>query len=195
MTSITDGVFFATIDRASRRVVEPRSLKFNFGDGYTQRVRDGIHTIKETYTANFVNRPESEIMQIEAFLEDRGGVDPFAFTPPHLPSFTGSMTFDASGYSITASPAGFTNSILSPVNPDMIIVENSASNDGYYNVDNSRVHTDSIIYTADALVNEGPTAGVTLSAAISVIALQWTQVYTRDVIYGLSVTLERAYYA
>jgi len=51
-------------------------VKNDFGDGYTQRVADGINTIKSTWALDWVvsNANKNTIV---AFLEARGGYDSF----------------------------------------------------------------------------------------------------------------------
>lgn len=58
-----------------------RTRTAGFGDGYTQRVGDGINTRKESWPLEFVG-DEAEIAEIKAFLDARGGDDPFLWTPP-----------------------------------------------------------------------------------------------------------------
>lgn len=46
-----------------------RTLTAKFGDGYEQRVLDGINSKDETFTVNFANRDWTEIEVIAAFLD------------------------------------------------------------------------------------------------------------------------------
>ena len=66
--------------------VQPRVLKAQFGDGYVQRSTDGINSISETWTISFVNRTTAEGDLILEFLEARGGVEAFSWTPPYASS-------------------------------------------------------------------------------------------------------------
>ena len=56
-------------DRGFSREVEQRILTANFGDGYEQRVRDGINSKMETYSVTFSNRRWEEIALISSFLD------------------------------------------------------------------------------------------------------------------------------
>lgn len=56
-------------DRGLSRQVQHRVLTAKFGDGYEQRVRDGINTKNETFSISFNNRPVDEINLIAAFLD------------------------------------------------------------------------------------------------------------------------------
>lgn len=57
-----------SFDRGVSRASTIRVLTAKFGDGYEQRLLDGINTIEETISANFKNREESEIYAIRDFL-------------------------------------------------------------------------------------------------------------------------------
>lgn len=61
--------------------VEPRVRKVQFGDGYMQRAADGINTHVRIWNLNFKGI-ESEIDDIEAFLQSEGGSASFDWTPP-----------------------------------------------------------------------------------------------------------------
>ena len=51
-----------------------------FGDGYEQRVSNGINTIEQTFSLNFKTRPKAEIDDLVTFFTGLGGVDPCRFT-------------------------------------------------------------------------------------------------------------------
>lgn len=61
---------------------KPRVRKFQAGDGYHQMVRFGLHTDPKDWSLTFANRNDTERDQILAFLEARGGVESFDWTPP-----------------------------------------------------------------------------------------------------------------
>jgi phage-related protein len=60
----------------------PRVRRFQAGDGYEQRVRFGLHTDPKEWSLTFANRTDTERNNITAFLEARGGVESFDWTPP-----------------------------------------------------------------------------------------------------------------
>jgi phage-related protein len=60
---------------------KPRVLIAVFGDGYQQRVADGINISTRQWALNF-SRKQSDIDDIRAFLEARQGVESFDWTPP-----------------------------------------------------------------------------------------------------------------
>lgn len=68
----------AVIDRGAGRTTARRILSAKFGDGYEQRVLDGINNIEETYSISFKNRAQAEINTIADFLDDQPPA-PFQF--------------------------------------------------------------------------------------------------------------------
>ena len=69
-------------DRSLSRASKPRVLTAKFGDGYEQRIVDGINNIEETFAISFVNRSKAEIDDITAFFESKGGATSFNYTIP-----------------------------------------------------------------------------------------------------------------
>lgn len=61
------------VDRNSTRQVKQRILTAQFGDGYSQRVKNGINTTNETFNVKFANRSREEINNIAAFLDRQAG--------------------------------------------------------------------------------------------------------------------------
>jgi len=60
----------------------PRIKSISFGDGYTQRVPDGINTLLLNYTLTFETRDLHEITAILHFLTVRNGTNSFCWLPP-----------------------------------------------------------------------------------------------------------------
>lgn len=61
---------------------QPRVRRVQFGDGYEQRLRFGLHTDPKTWRLTFANRTDAERENILGFLEARNGVESFDWTPP-----------------------------------------------------------------------------------------------------------------
>jgi len=61
---------------------QPRVRKFQAGDGYEARIRFGLNTNPKEWDLTFSNRTDTERDQIAAFLDARGGVESFDWTPP-----------------------------------------------------------------------------------------------------------------
>jgi len=58
-----------------------RVLKAEFGDGYSQRAVDGINTTKDTWDLSWIGLSTSDADTLISFLEARGGVESFDWTP------------------------------------------------------------------------------------------------------------------
>lgn len=61
-----------------------RMRKAQFGDGYAQRVADGLNNRQSTYNLRFVGKAE-KIAAILAFLDAHAGAVSFYWTPPLRP--------------------------------------------------------------------------------------------------------------
>jgi phage-related protein len=69
-------------DKGLGRQSTPRVRVAKFGDGYEQRIADGINPIQETFNISFNNRTKEEIDDITGYLGSLGGVSSFSFTIP-----------------------------------------------------------------------------------------------------------------
>ena len=73
--------FNYTPDNAAQVKVKPRVLTSKFGDGYEQRVGDGINIRPREWTLTFNTRTTAEMSPIVAFLEAQNGIYSFDWTP------------------------------------------------------------------------------------------------------------------
>ena len=58
-------------DKGYTRQTQPRVLSTAFGDGYSQRLIDGINPLKETINVSFSTRTAAEIDHIISFFESK----------------------------------------------------------------------------------------------------------------------------
>ena len=72
-TQGTNSAFEAVADRGLSRKSKHNVLTAKFGDGYEQRVLDGINTKQDQFNIAFKNRDSAEINLIAAFLDDSAG--------------------------------------------------------------------------------------------------------------------------
>jgi len=75
-------VFTFTPDFGAQAAYKPRVRVTKFGDGYEQRVGDGINIRPASWPLKFAMRDDTERTGILAFLEARNGVEAFDWTPP-----------------------------------------------------------------------------------------------------------------
>lgn len=69
-------------DKTMTRKTSPKRYTANFGDGYSQRIAQGLNPLDETYSVTFKTRPKAEIDDIVAFFDSKQGVTNFSFTIP-----------------------------------------------------------------------------------------------------------------
>ena len=60
----------------------PNTRTTKFGDGYEQRLPNGINSIDETFNATFNNRTKEEIDDIMGYLASLKGATSFTYTIP-----------------------------------------------------------------------------------------------------------------
>ena len=66
-------------DKQMTRANTPRVHFAQFGDGYEQRLQDGINSLAQEITVSFQTRPKAEIDDLVAFFESLAGVTKFRF--------------------------------------------------------------------------------------------------------------------
>ena len=69
-------------DKTMSRRTAPKRYVASFGDGYSQRIAQGINSLDEVYSVTFKTRPKAEIDDIVAFFDSKQGVTNFSFTIP-----------------------------------------------------------------------------------------------------------------
>ena len=79
-------------DRNLTKTSKPRVLKATFGDGYEQRLIDGINNIVQSFSISFNNREKEEIDDIIAFFDSKNGVTAFNYTYPDTNAAGGERT-------------------------------------------------------------------------------------------------------
>lgn len=90
--TLLDGSTQAIPDRNLKHASKPRVLQAKFGDGYEQRLADGINNIEQTFTVVFNNRTDDDIDDIVAFFDDKKGVASFDYTYPDTNESGGEKT-------------------------------------------------------------------------------------------------------
>lgn len=88
--------FKPTLESASGSV-KPRTLSAQYGDGYKQIVGDGINNLPQEWSLEFVGS-DSELADVKAFLDARGGCEPFRWKPPFSSS---ARQWTAGDYTLT----------------------------------------------------------------------------------------------
>lgn len=68
------------VDKGFQRTSSPKVHTVIFGDGYEQRIADGINNLTQSMNVSFATRPKAEIDDLVAFFESLGGVSKFRMT-------------------------------------------------------------------------------------------------------------------
>ena len=68
------------VDKGFQRTSTPKVHTLSFGDGYEQRIADGINNLQQSMSVSFATRPKAEIDDLVAFFESLGGVSKFRMT-------------------------------------------------------------------------------------------------------------------
>lgn len=69
-------------DKGFSRDDQPIVFTAKFGDGYEQRVANGINPLTSTFSVSFNTRAKAEVDDIIAFFTAKKGVTPFDWTIP-----------------------------------------------------------------------------------------------------------------
>jgi|TARA_B100001287_G_C22503850_1_gene444949 phage-related protein len=67
-------------DKGLSKTNTPVIFRAEFGDGYEQRIANGINNLKQEFSVAFATRPKAEIDDIIGFFESTNGVTAFDFT-------------------------------------------------------------------------------------------------------------------
>tara|TARA_B100000886_G_C20261706_1_gene423198 strand:- start:224 stop:607 length:384 start_codon:yes stop_codon:yes gene_type:complete len=67
-------------DKGLSKSNEPVVFVAEFGDGYQQRIANGINNLKQEFSVSFATREKAEIDDIVGFFESTNGVTAFDFT-------------------------------------------------------------------------------------------------------------------
>ena len=84
-------------DRRLARSAKPRVKSAKIGDGYEQRIVDGLNSLEEEFNVTFNNRSKAQADDINAFFNTNKGVTSFNFTFPD----SNSSTNDSTGSPVT----------------------------------------------------------------------------------------------
>jgi phage-related protein len=68
------------VDKGFSRASTPTIHVASFGDGYEQRIANGINNLAQSMSLSFTTRPKAEIDDLVAFFESLGGVSKFRLT-------------------------------------------------------------------------------------------------------------------
>jgi phage-related protein len=108
---LLDGNTRALPDRSLTKTTTPKVRTSIFGDGYSQRIAQGINSLEQNFNVAFQNRTKAEIDDISTFLDTVKGVTAFNFTYPDTNSAGNEVTIKVicTTYSTTYANSDFYN--------------------------------------------------------------------------------------
>jgi len=181
-------------DKIMTRRSTPRVLMQSFGDGYEQRLVQGINNITEEYSVSFVNRAKAEADDIMAFFDTNGGATAFDFTIPDTNSTSTTTSVLAAG------PIGSLTLSLTAANLD-IVPGATLTGTGVDAIGGQPVVTENQAPSAVVIVDQVQTIdnGTTLTftnpneKTIKVVCPEYSLVYNQVDNYSISCTFRRVY--
>jgi len=75
--------FIWSVSLGTSKETKARVMKSQFGDGYAQRVGDGINSLLRSWPVTIKASSLALADEIEEFLEARNGVEAFGWSPPN----------------------------------------------------------------------------------------------------------------
>ena len=178
-------------DKTLNVTTTPKVLTASFGDGYEQRIADGLNSLGQSFTVNFMNRAKADADDIISFFEANKGVTSFDFTIPNTNSTSTATAVLASGLS-NSTNVTLTNS----TNNLNITAGATVTGTGI----SGTVTVSSIAGTALVLSSaQSVSSGVTLTFSnpnektIKVLCTTWGIGYSNSDHYNVNATFKRVY--
>jgi len=160
-----------------------------FGDGYQQRVADGLNSVGSSFSVSFNNRNKTEIDDIVTFFESKKGVASFSFTYPDTNSTT-TYTGTGAGSGTAVTMVGGSNnlniSVGATVTGTGVLGGSTVESVSGVNGVNVVLSTSQTINTALTFTNPN-------EREVKVICSEWSVGYTHSLFYNLSTTFERVF--
>ena len=176
-------------DKTLTKQTQPRVRIQRFGDGYEQRIVDGINNITENYTLTFTNRSKTESDDIIAFFDTQAGVAAFNFTIPDTNS-TSTTTSVTSG-----STSNTTALTLTAANLD-IVAGATVSGTGISGTPTvSSISGTSVVLSTNQSISGGVTLTFTNSneKEIKVVCDSWAVTFSNKEFHNIQTTFRRVY--
>tara|TARA_B100001250_G_scaffold15210_1_gene13290 strand:- start:6033 stop:6629 length:597 start_codon:yes stop_codon:yes gene_type:complete len=170
----------------------PRVRLQRFGDGYEQRLAEGINNRVDTFSPTFTNLPKAEIDDILAFFDTQGGITAFNFTYPDTNS-TSTATAVVSGAVSNTTAITLTSSTN---NLDITVgasITGTNVTTGPAPTVESISGTALVVNTAQNNVSGTLTFTNPNERTVKVICETWSTAYTSSDYYSLQATFRRVY--
>ena len=178
-------------DKTLARNQAPRVRKQQFGDGYEQRLSEGINNVVESFQVSFVNKPKLDADDLVAFLETQAGVTAFDFTYPDTNS-TSTTTAQ-----LSSPPSSSLTLAITAANLDISVGASVTGTgvDGTPKVTQNQAPTPTIIVDTEQTINNGEILVFTNpnERKIKVVCENWTVNYSNSDHYSIQTQFRRVY--
>ena len=184
------GKFFIP-DKTLARNQAPRVRRQAFGDGYEQRLVEGINNTVESFQVSFVNKPKADADDIAAFFEAQAGVTAFDFTYPDTNS---SSTTTAQ---LSSAPSSSLTLQITQANGSIGVgaLVSGTGVDGSPKVTQNQFPTATILVDTEQTINNGEILTFTHSGerTVKVVCENWTVNYSNSDHYSIQTQFRRVY--
>ena len=180
-------------DKSLSKSTAPKVKVIQFGDGYQQRLADGINSNAEEYSVTFNNHTKADADDIDAFFQAQKGVSAFNFTVPDTNS-TSTITATVNG-AVSSSK----NVTLDAATNNLEISQGAtvtySGSSGTIKVDTIDLTNNLIVLdTAKSISNdEVLTFTNPNEKSIKVICKQWAVNYGNGSFYNINAKFERVF--
>ena len=168
-----------------------------FGDGYQQRVADGLNSVGSSFSLSFNNRTKEDIDDIVSFFESKKGVGSFSFTYPDTNSTT---TYAGALVKGTTPGTGASTAVTMDATPNNLNISTGAT------VTGTGIGADSVVTgvtgvnganvvlsTSQDIVDSVLTFTNANEREVKVICAEWSTSYDNSLFYNLSTTFQRVF--
>ena len=178
-------------DKTLARTQAPRVRTQKFGDGYEQRLTEGINNINDSFTLSFVNKPKLDADDLYAFFETQAGVTAFDFTYPDTNS-TSTTTAQ-----LSSAPSSSLTLDITAANLDISVGASVTGTgvDGTPKVTQNQAPTATIVVDTEQTINNGTVSTFTNpnERKIKVVCDSWTINYSNSDHYSIQTQFRRVY--
>jgi len=180
-------------DKSLSKSTTPKVRMVQFGDGYQQRIVDGINSNPEEYSVTFNNHTKADADDIDAFFQAQKGVSAFNFTVPDTNS-TSTITATVNG-AVSSSKNVTIDAATNNLEISQGATVTGSGISGTVKVDTIDLTNNLIVLdTAQSISNN-----VTLTftnpneKSIKVLCSQWTVNYSNGSYYNINAQFKRVF--
>lgn len=178
-------------DKTLARNQAPRVRRQVFGDGYEQRLVEGINNVVENFQVSFVNKPKLDADDLVAFLETQAGVTAFDFTYPDTNSTSTTTS------TLSSAPSSSLTLEITQANLDISVgaTVTGTGVDGTPKVTQNQAPTATIVVDTAQTISNGTVLTFTNpnERKIKVVCENWTVNYSNSDHYSIQTQFRRVY--